>query len=143
MNAYDVKTWMLMRKCFLAMLMPVILMLILMLLNLNTCYADTEADLWIRIMSLWCTTNKQTHKKKYYNRIRNLIIHSNTWFFLHCKYDLPTITLWSRPILFTSMGTMPINSVTHIVFSTVTTVAATVTVVVVRYTIWNYREDGV
>ena len=27
-------------------------MLILMLLNLNTCYADTNADLCIRIMSL-------------------------------------------------------------------------------------------
>ena len=30
-------------------------MLILMLLNLNTGYADTDADLCIRIMSLWCT----------------------------------------------------------------------------------------
>ena len=38
---------MLMRKCLLAMLilMLVILMLILMLLNLNTGYADTDADL--------------------------------------------------------------------------------------------------
>ena len=45
---------MLMRKCLLAMLilMLVILMLILMLFNLNTGYADTDADLCIRIMSL-------------------------------------------------------------------------------------------
>ena len=48
---------MLMRKCLLAMLilMLVILMLILMLPNLNTVYADTDADLCIRIMSLCCT----------------------------------------------------------------------------------------
>ena len=48
---------MLMSKCLLAMLilMLVILMLILMLLNLNTGYADTDADLCIRIMSLCCT----------------------------------------------------------------------------------------
>ena len=49
---------MLMRKCLLDMLilMLVILMLILMLLNLNTGYADTDADdLCIRIMSLCCT----------------------------------------------------------------------------------------
>ena len=47
---------MLMRKCLLAMLilMLVILMLILMLLDLNTGYADTDADLCIRIMSLCC-----------------------------------------------------------------------------------------
>ena len=32
-----------------------ILMLILMLLNLNTGYDDTDADLCIRIMSLCCT----------------------------------------------------------------------------------------
>ena len=32
-----------------------ILMLILMLLNLKTGYADTDADLCIRIMSLCCT----------------------------------------------------------------------------------------
>ena len=43
-----------MRKCLLAMLilMLVILMLIRMLLNLNTGYADTDADLCIRIMYL-------------------------------------------------------------------------------------------
>ena len=43
-------------KCLLGMLilMLVILMLILMLLNLNTGYADTDADLCIRIMSLCC-----------------------------------------------------------------------------------------
>ena len=43
-------------ECLLAMLilMLVILMLILMLLNLNTGYADTDADLCIRIMSLCC-----------------------------------------------------------------------------------------
>ena len=35
-------------------LMLVILMLILMLLNLNTGYADTDAHLCIRIMSLCC-----------------------------------------------------------------------------------------
>ena len=47
---------MLMRKCLLAMLilMLVILMLILMLLNLNTGYADTDADLCIRVMYLCC-----------------------------------------------------------------------------------------
>ena len=46
---------MLMRRCLLAMLilMLVILMLILMLFNLNTGYADTDADLCIRIMSLY------------------------------------------------------------------------------------------
>ena len=50
---------MLMRKCLLAMLilMLVILMLILMLLNLNTGYADTDADLCIRIISL-CSSTK-------------------------------------------------------------------------------------
>ena len=49
---------MLMRKCLLAMLilMLVILMLILMLDNLNTGYADTDADLCIRIMSLCCSS---------------------------------------------------------------------------------------
>ena len=49
---------MLMRKCLLAMLilMLVILMLILMLFNLNTGYADTDADLCIKIMSLCCIT---------------------------------------------------------------------------------------
>ena len=47
---------MLMRKCLLAMLilMLVILMLIVMLLNLNTGYADYDADLCIRITSLCC-----------------------------------------------------------------------------------------
>ena len=42
-----------------AMLIPmlVVLMLILMLLNLNTGYADTDADLCIRIMSLCCNKN--------------------------------------------------------------------------------------
>ena len=47
MNASEACPWMLMRKCLLAML-------ILMLLNLNTGYADTDADLCIRIMSLCC-----------------------------------------------------------------------------------------
>ena len=58
MNANEVYPWMLMRKCLLAMLilMLVILMLILMLLNLNTGYADTDADLCIKIMSLWYTS---------------------------------------------------------------------------------------
>ena len=56
MNANEVYPWMLMRKCLLAMLilMLVILMLILMLLNLNTGYADTDADLCIKIMSFCC-----------------------------------------------------------------------------------------
>ena len=56
MNANKVYPWMLMRKCLLAMLILklVILMLILMLLNLNTGYADTDADLCIKIMSLCC-----------------------------------------------------------------------------------------
>ena len=42
----DLFSWMLMRKCLLAllMLMLVVLMLILMLLNLNTGYADINAD---------------------------------------------------------------------------------------------------
>ena len=50
---------MLMRKCLLVMLilMLVILMLILMLLNLNTGYADTDADICFRIMSLCCIKN--------------------------------------------------------------------------------------
>ena len=48
---------MLIRKCLLAMQ---ILMLILMLLNLNTGYANIDADLCIRIMSLCCTTVKWT-----------------------------------------------------------------------------------
>ena len=50
---------MLMRKCLLAMLilMLVILMLILMLVNLNTGYADIDADLCIRIMSLCCISS--------------------------------------------------------------------------------------
>ena len=56
MNANEVYRWMLIWKCLLAMLilMLVILMLILVLLNLNTGYADTDADLCIRIMSLCC-----------------------------------------------------------------------------------------
>ena len=37
-------------------LMLVILMLLLMLLNLNTAYADTDAYLCIRIMSLCCNS---------------------------------------------------------------------------------------
>ena len=45
---------MLMRKCLLAML--ILMLVILMLLNLNTGYADTDADLCIRIMSLCCTS---------------------------------------------------------------------------------------
>ena len=36
--------------------MLVILMLIFMLLNLNTGYADSEADVWIKIMSLCYTS---------------------------------------------------------------------------------------
>ena len=56
MNANEVYPRMLTRKCLLAMLilMLVILMLILMLLNLNTGYADTDTDLFIRIISLCC-----------------------------------------------------------------------------------------
>ena len=56
MNANEVYLWMRMRKCLLAMLilMLVILMLILMPLNMNTGYADTNADFCIRFMSLWC-----------------------------------------------------------------------------------------
>ena len=41
------------------MLMLVILMLILMLLKLKTGYADDDTDLYIRIMSLCCTSNLQ------------------------------------------------------------------------------------
>ena len=57
MNANEIYPIQLMRKCLLVMLilMLVILMLILMLLNLKTDYADTDADLCIRIMSLYCT----------------------------------------------------------------------------------------
>ena len=57
LNANEACPWMLIMKCLLAMLilMLVILMLILMLLNLNTGYADIDADLCIRIMSLCCT----------------------------------------------------------------------------------------
>ena len=54
LNANDVCSRIQSRKCLLAMLLLVILMLILVLLNLNTCYADTDADLCIRIMSLCC-----------------------------------------------------------------------------------------
>ena len=48
-----------MRKLLLAMLilMLIILMLILMLLNLNTGYADTDADLCIRTMSCAAPNN--------------------------------------------------------------------------------------
>ena len=65
MNANEVCWCMLMRKCLLVMLilMLVILMLILMLLNLNTGYADTYADLSIRIMSLCCMKNYQNLSK--------------------------------------------------------------------------------
>ena len=63
MNANEVCSWMLMRKCLQAMLilMLVILIQILMLLNLNTGYAVTDADLCLRIMSLCCkAVNKNT-----------------------------------------------------------------------------------
>ena len=50
---------MLMRKCLLAML--ILMLLILMLLNLNTGYADTDADFCIRIMSL-CSTFAKNYK---------------------------------------------------------------------------------
>lgn len=44
---------MLIRKCLLTMLMTVILMMIVMLQNLNTDNADTDADLYIKkFMSL-------------------------------------------------------------------------------------------
>ena len=46
---------MLMRKCLLATL--ILMLVILMLLNLNTGYADTDAELCIRIMSLCCIYN--------------------------------------------------------------------------------------
>ena len=54
MNANEACDWMLMRKCLLAML--ILMLFILMLLNLNTGYADTDADLCIRIMSLCCNS---------------------------------------------------------------------------------------
>ena len=53
MNTNEVYPWMLMRKYLLAML--ILMLVILMLLNLNTGYADTDADLCIRIMSLCCS----------------------------------------------------------------------------------------
>ena len=43
---------MLMKKCLLAMLILMLDIPMLMLLNLNTDYADTDADLGIRIMSV-------------------------------------------------------------------------------------------
>ena len=51
-----------MRKCLLTMLilMLIILLLILVLLNLNTGYADIDADLCIRIMSLCCASFRVT-----------------------------------------------------------------------------------
>ena len=87
-------------------------------------------------------TNKHTKRNKIilYN---SLHINSFKHVIFPSKYSLLTITLWSSPMLLTSLGTMPIRSVTHIVFSTVTTVAATVTAVVVLFTYWNYQEDGV
>ena len=58
MNANEVYPWMLMRKCLLVMLIQMlhvfILMLILIVLNLNTGYADTDANLCFRILS-WCS----------------------------------------------------------------------------------------
>ena len=56
LNANEVCPWMLMRKCLLAMLMPmlVILILILMLFNLNASYADNDADFLINITFLCC-----------------------------------------------------------------------------------------
>lgn len=51
MNANEACPFKVMKKCLLAMLILVIPMLILMLLTLNTDYADT--DLSIRIMSSW------------------------------------------------------------------------------------------
>ena len=59
-----------MRKCLLAMLilMLVILMLIMMLINLNTGYADTDADLCIRIMSLCCKNHNIRETAKFVKR---------------------------------------------------------------------------
>ena len=51
---YEIFNAKLMRKCLLTMLMLVIQMLTLMLLNLNTCYGDADANKYIRIMSLYC-----------------------------------------------------------------------------------------
>ena len=65
-----------MRKCLLAMLilMLVILMLILMLLNLNSGYADTDADLCIRITSLCCNILFFLHKAVSKKQCRVLFI---------------------------------------------------------------------
>ena len=68
-------------ECLLAMLirMLVILMLILMLLNLNTGNAETDADLRIRIMSLWCmqVPNKMFFRStlEHFNISLYLILH--------------------------------------------------------------------
>ena len=73
---------MLTRKCLLAklILMLVILMLILMLLNLNTGYADTDADLCIRIMSLCCTTIPFTSTNFHlFPSISSVFIHSHSF----------------------------------------------------------------
>ena len=54
--------------------MLVILMVSLMLVNLNTDHADTEADLCIRLMSLCCnlrkksTISKRTSNQRYFNK---------------------------------------------------------------------------
>ena len=76
---------MLTRKCLLAMLILMldILMRILMLLNLNTGYADTDADLCIRIMSLCCTTIPSTsshfHQLSFFPSISSVFIHSHSF----------------------------------------------------------------
>ena len=63
LNANEACPWMLMRKYLLAILilLLIVLMLIIMLLNLNTGYADTDADLCIRIMSLCCNEIAKIH----------------------------------------------------------------------------------
>ena len=63
---------MLIRKCLLAML--ILMLVILMLLNLNTGYADTDADLCIRIMSLCCIR----HRVKMHYLFKNLF-YSQVW----------------------------------------------------------------
>ena len=54
--------------------MLILMLVILMLLNLNTGYADTDADLCIRIMSLCCIR----HRVKMHHLFKNLF-YSQVW----------------------------------------------------------------
>ena len=70
-------------------LMLVILMLILMLLNLITCYANTVADLCIRIMSLRCILNVCLFnvRKNYITNIIQSLWKLNIWVMHRLKFN--------------------------------------------------------